>query len=72
MRWLTNNGAAQPVWTKIAWGVDREQIGQSRTRAVSPALDGAGGAAALCRGLVVGERRSAYQKQSLSLLRREL
>jgi hypothetical protein len=27
MRWLANNGAAQPVWTKIAWGVDVEQIG---------------------------------------------
>jgi hypothetical protein len=27
MESLTNNGAGHPVWTEIAWGVDREHIG---------------------------------------------
>jgi hypothetical protein len=56
---FANNRASHPVRAKIVGAVDGEQVNQSRTRAVHPALDGANGAAVQCRGVVVGDLRSA-------------
>src|SRR6202050_4666158 len=66
------NGASGPVRPEIIDAVDGEQVGEPGAGAVDAALDGADGAAANPRGVLVGEARGADQDQGLALVRRQL
>src|SRR5580700_2512289 len=66
------NGAGGPVRPEIIDAVDRQQVGEPGAGAVDAALDGADGAAANSRGVLVGKARGADQDQSLALVRWQL
>ena len=51
------NGAGGPVRPEIIDAVDGQQVGKPGAGAVDAALDGADGAAANSRGVLIGEAR---------------
>src|SRR5580704_6756799 len=64
--------ARRPVRPEIIDAVDGEQVCKPRAGAVDAALDGADGAAANPRGVLVGKARGADQDQGFALVRWQL